>query len=262
MLKDFFRKYIDKRVLYTDLFRIILLGIFALFWKSRIVIIDFISIKLFNWLGIVLSWEISVPIIPLLILIVLLIFSSYFINWVLIKRKLRKGNISRKNIDDWIVSTDQTAPQWTSFKEIELENKLLSDIRLDLYSKKEYIRFGFKLLDKKASIFGKNGILHFDNNFLIHIGKQVNDNKICYTAYKNGGNIIKSEYAVDYNNNTAIKIGLSIDRNNKLIFKINNTIFYTTTINPLLRERLILMAWGDRNEYEMKIDNIKIQTID
>ncbi|MCF8378435.1 MAG: hypothetical protein K9H49_02590 [Bacteroidales bacterium] len=261
IFNNFFRKYIDKRKLYTDLFRIFLVGIFLIIWENKNDIVILFNDSIFPWIGILLTYEISIPIFPVFLLVILLIYSSYIINRLIRKKRIKSGKTVSRIIYDWEITTEKNTPQWTNFKEIDLNNELFKRIKLNIQPNSEYLRFGFKLLAKDAKTFGSRGILNDDNNILVHIGKQINDDRICYTSYLNGHKVIKDAFAIKSKSDKEIKLELEVDNKNKLMFKINDNQFYSTPINSFIRERLILLAWGDGFEYNLKIKDIELNTI-
>jgi hypothetical protein len=261
MMKNFFKQYIDRKKLITDLFRVIIIGLFLLFWQNKEIIFTSLNKTVFRWIGTAITYEISIPLLPLILFIILILLSSYYTNKIFLSRRIKRGKIINNVIDNWIVTTNKNNPQWTAYQEIPLNDKLFKNIDLELKLKSDYLRFGFKLLDKKASLFGSGGILNSDNNFLVHVVKEINDNRILLTAYKNGIGILGNHYVTNYTLNNILKIALTVDKNNKLSFLVDNKETYSFEINPVLRERVCLMAWGDGYEYDMEINNIKFETI-
>ncbi len=248
-MRNFFSKYIDTKKLVTGIVQAILVGLFLLIWNN------YGQIKAF--LGPAFSYSVSIPIVPT---IILLIIMQYFVHKGLLKFQAKFGKRKSISVGQWNVSTTQNTSQWVSYKEINLNTGLLTSVKCQVFLKSSYLRFGFKLLDKSASILGTNGILTAENNGLFHIQKASNSNRILTTSYKNGIQDGTDIYSGDYIADTPIKVELRISPKNFLEFLVNEQSYYQTYVKTEYRERLILMAWGDGNEYEMEITNIQVST--
>lgn len=248
---NFFRKYIDPKRLFTYLLVYLIIWLVSLSWNH----LDFGQIK--NILGPVLSYSILVPLIPTLLV---LIIAQYFIHKGLLKFQVKFGKKKNIAVDKWAVTTDKTTPQWTANKEISLNSGLLASIKCSIVVKTNYLRFGFKLLDKNAHTFGTNGILTTENNGLFHIGNRSGGNELYTTCYKNGVQDGTDIFSGNFSSSDTIKLELKIDSGNNLEFFINGQKYYQTVIKTEYRERLVLMAWGDGNEYEMTVADTEATT--
>lgn len=248
-MRQFFSKYIDIKKLFTGLVQATIIGLFLLVWNH------FNQLKELMWP--IITYSVTVPIVPT---ILILIITQYFIHIGLLKFQIRFGKKKNITIDNWAVTTDKSTPQWTANKEIDLNSGLLVSTRCNIELKSSYLRFGFKLLDRNAHTFGVGGILTNENNGLFHIGKAINDNKIYTTCYKNGVSDGTGNFLGNYSSGDIIKLELKIDNRNKLVFFVNGKKAHQTIIKTEYRERLVLMAWGDGNEYEMIIKEIEVTT--
>jgi hypothetical protein len=165
-------------------------------------------------------------------------------------------------LNPWVAKANKNNLQWTDYKEIDLHGNLLEYVSCNIEPLSDYIRFGFKLLDKNASLFGQTGIPSPDNSCLLHIGKGINNNILTATIIK--GNQPQGERKNirigEYKNGNTIKLKLEINNLNKLDFYINEKNTYQTQINHNVREKLYLLAWGDNHEFALKINNIEIKT--
>jgi hypothetical protein len=248
-MRQFFSKYIDIKKLFTGLVQATIIGLFLLVWNH------FDQLKDLMWP--VITYSVTVPIVPT---ILVLIITQYFIHKGLLKFQVKFGKKKSIALNNWVVTTDKNTPQWTSIKEINLNGGLLTSTICSIELKSSYMRFGFKLLDKNAHTFGVGGILTNENNGLFHIGKEINDNKIHMTCYKNGIIDGTGIFCGNYSSGEIIKLELKIDNGNNLDFFVNSKKLYRSVIKTEYRERLVLMAWGDGNEYEMIIKDIEITT--
>jgi len=246
---NFFKKNVDLKRLVTYLIVYLIIWIVSLIWNH----LDFIKLK--NSLGSIFTYSISVPLLPTLLI---LIIAQYYIQKVLLKFQVKFGKKKSISLDNWTVTTDKSTPQWTANKEIPLNNGLLSSAKCTLVVKSNYLRFGFKLLDKNAHTFGTNGILTNENNGLFHIGNGSGDNRLLTTCYKNGVQDGTDIFSGNFSIDEIIKLELKIDDNNNFELFINGHKYYQTVIRTEYRERLVLMAWGDGHDYEMSISEIEV----
>ncbi len=249
IMKQILSKYIDQKKLVTGLLQATIIGIFLLFWSHM----D--KVKDFFWP--IFIYSVTVPIVPT---ILVFIITQYFIHKGLLKFQVKFGKKRNIAVDNWTVTTDKTTPQWTANKDIHLNSKLLSSVRCSVILKTNYLRFGFKLLDKNAHTFGTNGILTNENNGLFHIGNGNGGDKLYITCYKNGFQDGSEIFSGNFSSGDTIKLELKIDNSNNLEFYVNGQKYYQTVIKTEYRERLVLMAWGDGNEYDMIVKDIDATT--
>ena len=154
--------------------------------------------------------------------------------------------------------TQKNNPQWADYNELNLQKKILQSISCNILLHSEYLRFGFKLRDNSARLFGDSGIVSNDNSFLIHISKALNDDKI-YATYYNGLKGTGSDELIgQYKKGEEINLKLVMEENNRIKFVVNKKLVYETIIDKSIRENLSLMAWGDRNEYRMTVKDIEV----
>ncbi len=246
-MKKFILKYIDAKKLVTGLLEVVIVGLFWAIWNNFSQLVDKLSP--------ILTYSINVPVLPT---IVLLIFTQYIIHKGLLRFQIKFGAKKSTLIQKWLVRTNRSTPQWTDYREIGLNNGLLVSVKCLLDLKSDYLRFGFKLLDENAAIFGVKQILTKENNGLFHIGKEVKDEKMYITCYKNGIGDTNGIYAGNYILGQPIKLELKIDHSNILEFFVDGILYYSTGIKTEYRERLVLMAWGDGNEYEIDVNDIEV----
>ena len=62
--------------------------------------------------------------------------------------------------------------------------------------------------------------------------------------------------------NERFTIELFIDTENFLYFYLNGNEIFKNIINKEIREQIYMLAWGDGIEYEVKIENIEIESSD
>lgn len=173
--------------------------------------------------------------------------------------QIKYGKFRKITVSKWIAVTNKKNPQWADYLPINLEDGLLSSVNCKINLKSNYLRFGFKLLDRNASVFSSVGLVNTnENNGLFHISKEIGDYKLFSCVYKDGVLEANPQFAVYHVQDELIKLELKIEQNNELVLKINDVKCYQSTIKTQYRERLILMAWGDGNNYELEVSDIDV----
>ncbi|MEQ1666359.1 MAG: hypothetical protein ABL927_13395, partial [Bdellovibrionales bacterium] len=110
-------------------------------------------------------------------------------------------------------------------------------------------------------------LLDNNENYLIHVGKTIihtgnttGEQILGLNSYLNG--IIKdSKTIMPVYNNETINLKLSIDKNNIAYFFLNDIEQSRINLTTELRDRLILMAWGDGHEYSVDISDIEVSSL-
>jgi hypothetical protein len=163
-------------------------------------------------------------------------------------------------LSDWKGVANTTTPQWADYVAVPLKNGMLKRLTCDISTKSKYYRIGFKLLRIDGKLFGDGSIQSQDNNFVIHIGKNYTDKDLFITTYKNGILERPDKYPNIFPRNNCYTCELNIDAEGFLHFFINNTEVYKNLVNKEILSRAYLLAWGDGNKFEVKVNNIKIET--
>ncbi|GEM_PF-4962758 len=162
-------------------------------------------------------------------------------------------------LENWNASANFSTPQWANYIKIPIKNGLIKRIRCQIITTSEYYRFGFKLFRKNGKLFGDGSIQSLDNNFLIHIGKNILSNEIFFTTYRNGIRQRPDRYTEAKPLDNRILIELFIDNENILYLLLNGSEVLKFLINKEIREQVYMLAWGDGNEFQMVVENIEIE---
>jgi len=190
-----------------------------------------------------------------------IIIVSWTVIWQLLIKRF--GNINfilgffrldSERIDNWTAVTTAN-DQGTDIKEIELGDKLLTQIDFTVKSTSNYWRAGLKIADPNGQavplVDKKYG------NILFHIGLD-EGTKVGLTVYDSSSNFIptKAGYLPGLNKDSEITISAKINDNNFLQCFVNNKLEYETRIDSGLRKKAYLLAWGDGRDYEVSFKNI------
>jgi hypothetical protein len=145
-------------------------------------------------------------------------------------------------------------PQGADFKEIPINGKI-SWLEFTIKPTSKFWRAGFKLHDPNASIFP----LPSSQSLLFHLGSTTSNEEYGFTAYHNGIWIKELNKTKRYPPDKELKVRLEINHNNFLKVLVNNSIEFKPQWhldNPNIREKVVLLAWGDDNDYNVEFKNI------
>ncbi|MBP6977618.1 MAG: hypothetical protein KBB71_04820 [Lentimicrobiaceae bacterium] len=162
-------------------------------------------------------------------------------------------------LENWNASANFSTPQWANYVRVPIENGLIKRIRCQIITTSEYYRFGFKLFRKNGKLFGDGSIQSLDNNFVIHIGKNFLSDVIKYTIYRNGIRQRPSGDTEAKPSNNRMIVELFIDNEDILYLLLNGSEVSKSLINKEIREKVYLLAWGDGNEFQIRVENIEIE---
>ena len=163
------------------------------------------------------------------------------------------------NNKEWLAYSKKESPQNADLVDIDLNNKLLQEVRCNLLMINSYFRFGFKIGSKDSRMIG-DAVLTDGNNFLFHIAKNVDDENLYLTCYQNKTQIENKSLGKAIIGEK-INFILSIHDRNKITLFLRSSGVFETTVNYDARERLALISWGDSYEYELQVTEIEVKTI-
>jgi len=163
-------------------------------------------------------------------------------------------------LEDWNAIAQKAYPQWATYRDVPLEKYSYASLTLRglFQSNSPYFRFGFKLLTTKANWFGDGSIQSQDNNLLVHIGKNVDSNSVFLTTYYNGLRQTANRHILDYSDCKELLIEIRINPDNVFNLLIDSSEICHTVINSAIKDRLMIVAWGDEHEYELNYRNISL----
>lgn len=166
--------------------------------------------------------------------------------------------IRLKTDKEWLATSKLDNPQSADYQEI-LKNCQLKNISCKFKTESDYFRFGFKLIEKNGNLFGDGFIKSFkDKNFLIHLGKDMNSSDVYLTTYLCGKMEDWNKSLLKFQKNEWITVKLDIDKNNKLKFYVQGELVYEAIIDSNMRQRLIMLAWGDNYKVKILVNDIEV----
>jgi len=142
----------------------------------------------------------------------------------------------------------------TDFREINVEGKI-SELIFTIKPASEYWRAGFKLLDPNGDTFP----LRSNESLLFHLGSTPSNQEYAFTAYLNGEPIKELNKTKRYPDDKLLAIKLKINHNNFLEVYVNGSLEFKPKWhlkNPNIREKVVLVAWGDEQDYDVEFSRI------
>jgi len=167
-----------------------------------------------------------------------------------------------------VLSTRKDTPQWTNFREINLKGECLRCLGCTIVTSSPYFRFGFKLLAWGVRIFGDAAIKSQESNLIVHIGRNnwdrpklaMSANDIFFTYSVNGIGTENDKRLFTAEPQLTASLALNIDNGYAASFFVNGTCCLTRIIAPEMCRRVVMLAWGDNEEYEVEVRDLSLTT--
>jgi hypothetical protein len=177
------------------------------------------------------------------------------------------GQLSEKRawttqrLADWSAETKRTTPQWSTYRTIPIGLYGRHALRLTgtLQSLSPYFRFGFKFLALTGRIFGDGSVQTNNNNVLVHLGRNTDSSWLFLTRYRNGIRLNRPhDNVLDYSDTLPLRLALAVDEDYGVTLSVEDRIVYEDFINPDIKGRLLIMAWGDQHDYAVNFTEIDL----
>lgn len=156
-------------------------------------------------------------------------------------------------MNDWKAQRTKN-PQGADFREVALNGKI-SKLEFSLKPTSDFWRAGFKLFDPNGSLFP----LRNSPSLLFHLGSTPSRNEYGLTAYRDGEWLKELNKTKTYPEDKLLTIRLEINHNNFLKVFVNNSLEFKPSWhlkNPDIREKVVIIAWGDENDYNVEFKDI------
>jgi hypothetical protein len=174
-----------------------------------------------------------------------------------------------ENPKDRTFTTQENMPQWADHLEIDLKKRRLETLSCTLETDSPYFRFGFKLMSENGRMFGDGSIQSHDANLVVHIGRNnwdrpnlaITAHDIFLTWFQNGVKRGKDARIFSAEPHLTASVKIAIDSSHVMQFLVNGKSCLSAVIPPEIRRRAVMIAWGDSEEYEVRVSDIRVQTI-
>jgi len=161
---------------------------------------------------------------------------------------------------EWEIEPIYDTPQHTASRDVPLRGRLFEGFHCRLHIESDYIRFGFKLLGHGMDLFGNEKNVKDDSSHLLHIGKEKDGSTITGYHYQGSKVVDHRPHLMQWNQSSPIDFEMHLSESGTLCFKVQQIIVCNFPILPKYRQRLVMMAWGDGNNYKMTVNEIEVQT--
>jgi hypothetical protein len=167
------------------------------------------------------------------------------------------------------LSTQKTNLQWADFRDYFVPVPRPWVLRCRITTRSPYFRFGFKLLGESGRIFG-DGLIHsHDENLLVHIGRnhfnrpalKLAAGDVFVTAYVSGIATEDDRFLFRSSKTISIPVELRVDRNYYAALVVDGTECFTRVVSPSICGRVAVYAWGDREEFQVDVTGMALESI-
>jgi hypothetical protein len=163
--------------------------------------------------------------------------------------------------------TQRMNPQWASYADYTVTVARPWELACRITTESPYFRFGFKLLGTEGRVFGEGTIQSFDENLVVHIGRnnfphlRMVAGDVFLTTYLNGISSKDDRLLVSSKARLEMPIKLVLDRSYLATFVVNGQAVFKQVVSPGISRRVIVLAWGDRYEYQVQVTDLAIRSI-
>lgn len=166
--------------------------------------------------------------------------------------------------------TQKVNPQWADFREYSVGATLPWALRCRISTASPYFRFGFKLLAREGRVVGDGSIQSFDENLLVHIGRNnwdrpalgITSQDIFVTGYMSGSSIEENDrFLFRSKRQVNLSVELMVDSSYRANLTVNGDLVFQHIVAPALCHRVVVYAWGDREEFRVDITDLAISSI-
>lgn len=162
------------------------------------------------------------------------------------------------------LATRRANPQWADYRVYPVELARPWTLGCRIRADSPYFRFGFKLLTEEGRVFGDGVINSFDENLLVHVGRNNWDRvglgiaagDLFLTAYMSGSAIEDDRFLFNSQSALAVQIEITIDRSHFAILAVNGHECFRRNIPSGVCGRIALYAWGDREEFLVDVTDL------
>jgi hypothetical protein len=166
-----------------------------------------------------------------------------------------------------ILTRQPNNPQGADYRDILIGLPKPWTYKCAIETQSPYFRFGFKLLGGDSRIFGDASIQSLEPNLVVHIGRNnwdrpshgCSSRDIFLTAYFCGQAINQfDERLFEAAETASLEISLGVDRANLASLRVNGNVVFTKPMPPEICGRIVMIAWGDRDDFSVQVTEPQI----
>ncbi|OGA67697.1 MAG: hypothetical protein A3G81_11190 [Betaproteobacteria bacterium RIFCSPLOWO2_12_FULL_65_14] len=166
------------------------------------------------------------------------------------------------------LTTQRVNPQWADYRDYTVRAARPWALRCQIATESPYFRFGFKLLGEDGRVFGDGSIKSHDANMIVHIGRNnwdrpalgITAHDIFLTAYMSGNFVEENDrFLFRSEAKLVAPIELQVDRSYCVSLVVNSRKFFRSIVPPPICRRVVVYAWGDREEFRVDVTDLAIK---
>ncbi len=186
-------------------------------------------------------------------------------------KALRRGASARRALSEappgqCILKTKRNNFQAADFIDLQIPQGPPWTLRCEVRTESRYFRFGYKLLTDAAAVFGDASIQSNDSNLIVHIGRNnwdrpafgITGDDIFFTAYRNGVLQEPDKFVCTKESCVSMSVEIGIQRTFIAVFSLDGTRIFQHPASAEIAKRVIMLAWGDQDEFTVEVDNIEL----
>jgi hypothetical protein len=164
----------------------------------------------------------------------------------------------------WHAKTRKLYPQWGTFFEIPILEYLRHPISLTgtLFTSSPYFRFGVKTMMNEGNPFGKDTVQTNDANVMLHLGLNMDRPYLFLSPFKNGMRLDENLDLLDYSKPRPVPLKIDYLSDGIVKFYCDGELKYELYSPLEFRQRMLLLAWGDHNDYDIEFANIAVTLLE
>jgi hypothetical protein len=186
----------------------------------------------------------------------------------LLNQRTSPASASTENPKAFNLTTNKTLPQWADYRELNLDGKRLERLMCKITTSSSYFRFGFKLLCTEGRIFGDGCIKSQDTNLLVHIGRNnwdrlhlgITARDIFFSHDVNGQRLDKDKKLFKAEMQFSASLEIKVESGYLFTFVVNDQCCLSRIIPPEICRRIVMLGWGDNDDYVVKVQNLTVTT--
>lgn len=165
------------------------------------------------------------------------------------------------------LSTKKINPQWADFRDYTIPYSPPWTLKCTISTESAYFRFGFKCLGPNGRVLGDGSIQSQDANLVVHVGRNYWDRPgitrrdLFYTAYANARSLDDDRRLFRSAKQLTAAVELRIDRGYVVHLLVNGESCFSHVAPPEICSRVVILAWGDRDEYSVDVTGLCVEAL-
>lgn len=165
------------------------------------------------------------------------------------------------------LSTKKINPQLADFRDYAIPYAPPWALKCTISTESPYFRFGFKCLGPHGRVLGDGSILSQDANLVVHVGRNYWDRPgitrrdLFFTAYSGVHSLDDDRRLFRSAKQLTASVELRIDRGYVVHLLVNDELCFSHVAPPEICGRVVILAWGDRDEYSVDVTDLCVKAL-